>query len=237
VRILLADDDPNILEPLEQVLRRDGHEVVAAGDGDTAWDLFTLDRPDFAVLDVSMPGLDGFALTRRIAATGEPRVPIILLTARGHERDKVSALDAGADDYVVKPCSHRELLARIRAVWRRAGTPSRLITVGNLTIDPATHKFYLDGRTVEVTTNEFLLLLTLMERAGHVVRYAALMHRVWGTEVSNDLLRVTIYRLRRKIEPDASKPRYIHTVPGVGFLLEAPYPIPDGTPSRMPHTS
>src|SRR5581483_2858856 len=101
----------------------------------------------------------------------------------GHEKDKVAALDAGADDYLVKPYSHRELLARIRAVWRRAGTPSRLITVGGMTIDPATHKFYVEGRPTEVTSNEFLVLLTLMERAGQVVRYNTLMHRVWGSAV------------------------------------------------------
>src|SRR5579875_2521819 len=108
---------------------------MAACDGDTAWELFAMERPDFAVLDLAMPGMDGVTLTRRIAEAGEPRIPIILLTGRGHERDKVAALDAGADDYLVKPYSHRELLARIRAVWRRAGTPSRLITVGGMTID------------------------------------------------------------------------------------------------------
>jgi DNA-binding response OmpR family regulator len=234
MRILIADDDPDVLESLEHALRREGHEVIPAIDGDTAWELFLLDRPDFAVLDVSMPGLDGIALTRRIAATGEPHVPVILLTGRNQERDKVTALDAGADDYVVKPCGPRELLARIRAVWRRAGTPSRLIMIGDLTIDPATHRFYVDGRTIEVTSNEFLLLLTLMERAGQVVRYTTLMHRVWGSEVSHDLLRVTVYRLRHKIEPDPAKPRYIRTVPGVGFLIQMPDPVLESVVPRAP---
>jgi DNA-binding response OmpR family regulator len=225
MRILIADDDPDILEPLEAVLKLEGHTVLAASDGDRAWDLFKLERPDFAVLDVSMPGIDGIALTRRINGSGEPRVPVILLTGRGHDNDKVVALDMGADDYVVKPCSHRELLARIRAVWRRAGTPSRVFSVGGLTIDPATHTFYIQGRPVDVTSNEFLLLLALMERAGQVVRYSTLMHRVWGSEVSHDLLRVTVYRLRHKIEEDPRSPRYIRTIPGVGFLIQAPEPL------------
>ena len=227
MRILIADDDQDIIEPLEAVLKREGYDVVVASDGDRAWDLFTLERPDFAVLDVSMPGMDGIELTRRIAGSGEPRVPVILLTGRGSENDKVVALDLGADDYVVKPCSHRELLARIRAVWRRVGTPSRLFSVGGLTIDPATHTFYIEGRPVEVTSNEFLLLLALMERAGQVVRYGTLMHRVWGSDVSHDLLRVTIYRLRHKIEADPRSPRYIRTIPGVGFLIQAPDPWAD----------
>ena len=219
MRILLVDDDTNVLDSLEVVLRREGYTVQTASDGEQAWELFATTRPDFAVLDYSMPELDGLALTRRIASAGEPRVPIILLTGRGHERDKVAALDAGADDYVVKPFSPRELLARIRAVWRRASTPAHQIVVDKLAIDTALHRFTLDGKTVDVTTIEFLLLLTLMERAGQVVRYATLMQRVWGSEVSNDLLRVTVYRLRRKIEPDPKNPRYIQTVPGVGFLI------------------
>lgn len=230
MRILIADDDQAILEGLESTLKREGHEVMAAPDGERAWELFSTERPDFAILDVNMPGLDGIGLTRRIAAAGEPRVPVIVLTGRGQERDKVAALDAGADDYVVKPYSHRELLARIRAVWRRVGMPARLIVAGTLAIDPTTHKFYVEGRPIDVTTNEFLLLLTLMERAGQVVRYATIMHRVWGSEVSSDLLRVTVYRLRHKIEPDPQTPRYICTVAGVGFLI----PMAEATGERPP---
>src|SRR5690349_8701460 len=109
---------------------------MAAADGKRAWELFTKDRPDFAVLDVSMPGMDGLAVTRRIVESGEPHVPIILLTGRGQVGDKVTALDLGADDYLVKPCSDRELTARIRAVWRRANVPAKLISAGDLAISP-----------------------------------------------------------------------------------------------------
>ena len=234
MRILLADDDPDILEPLKAALTREGYDVVAAGDGEEAWTQFQAERPDFAVLDLTMPGLDGIELTRRIVEAGEPRVPVILLTGRSAEGDKVSALDLGADDYVVKPCSPRELQARIRAVWRRASTPTRILTSGNLALDPATHKFYVEGRQVDVTSNEFLVLLALIERAGQVVRYATLMRAVWGTTVSNDLLRVTIYRLRQKIEPNGKTPRYITTVAGVGFMISGIASAPASATQRQP---
>ena len=219
MHLLLADDDPGVVEPLSIAFRDDGHEVSVAYDGLRAWELFTSDRPDFAVLDVSMPGLDGLALARRIVTAGEPSVPVILLTGRGQESEKVAGLDLGADDYIVKPVGYRELSSRVRAVQRRSNTASRTVTAHSMTLDRATHKFFIEGRQVDLTSTEFLLLLTLMERAGQVVRYASLMNRVWGSKVSNDLMRVTVYRLRHKIEPDPRHPRYIKTVPGVGFLV------------------
>jgi len=222
VHILLADDDQDILVPLNIAMQREGYITSIASDGEQAWDLFVADRPDLAVLDYNMPGIDGLGLTRRIAGAGEPRVPIIVLTGRTQERDKVKLLDAGADDYLIKPFSSRELFARIRAVLRRAGTPAHFITSGDLAIDPATHRFFLLGREVDITSNEFALLHALIERAGKVVRYSILMNKVWGCEVSNDLLRVTVYRLRSKIEPDPRRPRYIQTVPGVGLRMDAP---------------
>jgi two-component system alkaline phosphatase synthesis response regulator PhoP len=230
MRILVADDDPSILEPLVLALEQHGYDVVSAPDGEKAWESFRLQRPDFAVLDVSMPNLDGLTLTRRIAASGEPRVPVILLTGRRDLEDKVRALDLGADDYVVKPCSDRELLARIRAVWRRSSGPTRILRVGELAIDPQTHDFFLKGERVEVTALEFKLLLELMEHAGQVVRYNTLMLKTWGYAVSNDLLRVTIFRIRQKIEPDPRKPLYLHTIPRVGLIIqEKPAPAEEET--------
>lgn len=213
------DDDLDTLDPLAMALTREGFEVVTAPDGVQGWEVFSAHRPDIAVLDVNMPGLDGIALLERIRASGGPHVPVILLTGRGGERDKVAGLDIGADDYVVKPCSHRELAARIRAIWRRTNTPPRVRTVGNLTIDPAMRTFSIGGQAVHVTPQEFELLLALMEQAGQVVRISALMKRVWGSEISHDHLRVTVFRLRQKIEPNPKKPRYIHTVPSVGFMV------------------
>lgn len=219
MQILLVDDDPDILVPLGMALTREGFEVVTAPDGEQGWEVFSTQRPDFAVLDVTMPGLDGIALLQRIRASGGPYVPVILLTGRGGERDRVAGLDIGADDYVVKPCSHRELAARIRAILRRTNTAPRVRTIGGLTIDPALRRFSIGGLQVHVTPQEFELLLALMEQAGQVVRISALMKRVWGSEVSHDLLRVTVFRLRQKIEPNPKQPRYIHTVPSVGFMV------------------
>jgi two-component system KDP operon response regulator KdpE len=166
-----------------------------------------------------MPGEDGLTLLRRIAADGVPHVPTILLTGRGQISDKVSALDLGADDYLVKPCSDRELIARIRAVWRRSRAADKSQSAGDLSLDLAAHDFYLKGRRIDVTANEFILLQTLIEQAGRVVRYQTLMMRIWGSSVSRDLLRVTVFRLRQKIEADPKAPQYILTVPSVGFIL------------------
>jgi DNA-binding response OmpR family regulator len=166
-----------------------------------------------------MPGLDGLELIRRINQSGKSRVAVIVLTGREGEDARVGGLDLGADDYIVKPCTARELIARIRAVWRRVGPASRILTLGSLTVDPAAHQVYISGRRVEVTATEFALLLTLMEHAGEVVRTNTIMKQVWDFPVSHDLLRMTVYRLRRKIEPDPKNPRYIHTAQGVGFIM------------------
>lgn len=221
MRILLADDDMNVLEPLEIALRREGYDVLVASDGKRAWELFRAERPDFAVLDINMPGLDGLSLTRRIGEAGEPRIPIILLTGRNQLHDKVKGLDNGADDYVVKPCSDRELLARIRAVWRRSSVPMKTVAAGDLVLNLDTHDFLVRGKRISVTSNEFILLQTLIERAGEVVRYKTLMLRIWGCEVSHDLLRVTVFRMRKKIHADTGNPTYIVTVPSVGYIVHA----------------
>jgi two-component system KDP operon response regulator KdpE len=232
LRILIADDDPDVLIPLEIALKREGHRVLTARDGLQAWIIFTQEHPDFVVLDVNMPGLDGIELTRRINMSGEPRVPVIVLTGREQERDKVSALDLGADDYIIKPFGFPELLARIRAVWRRTRPSQRILSAGGLVVDPLTHHVTVDGDHVEVTPTEFALLLVLMEHAGQVTRTSAIMGRVWNTAVSEDLVRVTVFRLRRKIEADPKHPRYLHTIPGVGFMVQdrlaaTPDAVPD----------
>ncbi|HZS88285.1 MAG TPA: response regulator transcription factor [Chloroflexota bacterium] len=228
MRILIADDDPDVLAPLEIALKAAGHRVLSARDGLQAWLIFTQEHPDFVVLDVNMPSIDGVELTRRISGFGDPRVPVILLTGRGGERDKVSALDLGADDYIIKPFSVPELLARIRAVWRRTQPAARTLNAGGLVVDPLTRHVTVDGVSVEVTPTEFALLLVLMEHVGQVVRMGAIMGRVWNTAVSEDLVRVTVFRLRRKIESDPKQPRYLHTVPSVGFMVQdrlAPAPL------------
>ncbi len=219
MRVLVADDDANLLASLEVTLRRAGYIVVSALNGRQAWALFQEERPDFAVLDIAMPGLNGLELARRIGDSGQPRVPIIMLTGHDDEDDKVGALESGVDDYVVKPVTARELIARIHAVQRRARPSALVITAGKLALNPATRQFWINGQEVDVTGTEFALLLALIERAGQVVPSAELMRRIWGYAVSDDLLRMTIYRLRRKVEPKPAHPVHIITVPGSGFML------------------
>ncbi len=225
MRILLADDDREIRETLEIVLRRDGYTIIPAASGAEAWELFVSERPDLAILDIGMGEPNGIELTRRINEDPERRVPVIILTGHEAENDKVRALDLGADDYLVKPFSAREVVARIRAVSRRARVVSPVIALGGLTLDTWTHVVTRDEQQVDLTTLQFVLLQLLMERAGQVVSSQTIMKRVWGGPVSDDLLRVTIFRLRRKIEDDPQRPRYIHTIPGVGFTLRID---PDG---------
>jgi len=225
MRILLADDDREIRETLEIVLRRDGYTIIPAASGAEAWELFVSERPDLAILDIGMGEPNGIELTRRINEDPERRVPVIILTGHEAENDKVRALDLGADDYLVKPFSAREVVARIRAVSRRARVVSPVIALGGLTLDTWTHVVTRDEQQVDLTTLQFVLLQLLMERAGQVVSSQTIMKRVWGGPVSDDLLRVTIFRLRRKIEDDPQRPRYIHAIPGVGFTLRID---PDG---------
>jgi len=225
MRILLADDDLEIRETLEIVLRRDGYTVIPAASGAEAWMLFQSERPDMAILDIGMGEPNGIELTRRINENPEARVPVIILTGRESENDKVRALDLGADDYLIKPFSAREVVARIRAVSRRAQVSSPVIMLGPLTIDTRTHIVTRQGQPVNLTTLQFVLLRLLMEQAGQVVTSDMIMRRVWGGPVSDDLLRVTVFRLRRKIEGDPQRPRYIHTIAGVGFTLRID---PDG---------
>ncbi len=225
MRILLADDDREIRETLEIVLRRDGYTIIPAASGAEAWELFVSERPDLAILDIGMGEPNGIELTRRINEDPERRVPVIILTGHEAENDKIRALDLGADDYLVKPFSAREVVARIRAVSRRARVVSPVIALGGLTLDTWTHVVTRDEQQLDLTTLQFVLLQLLMERAGQVVSSQTIMKRVWGGPVSDDLLRVTIFRLRRKIEDDPQRPRYIHTIPGVGFTLRID---PDG---------
>jgi len=225
MRILLADDDREIRETLEIVLRRDGYTVISAASGAEAWELFVSEHPDLAILDIGMGEPNGIELTRRINEDPERRVPVIILTGHEAENDKVRALDLGADDYLVKPFSAREVIARIRAVSRRAHVVSPVIALGGLALDTWTHVVTRDEQQVDMTTLQFVLLQLLMERAGQVVSSQTIMKRVWGGPVSDDLLRVTIFRLRRKIEDDPQRPRYIHTIVGVGFTLRID---PDG---------
>lgn len=220
-KILVVDDEPNIREVVGLYLRRDGHAVVAAADGEEALDLHRRTEPDLVVLDLMLPKLSGIEVCRRIQA--ERRVPLIMLTARGEEEDRIVGLGLGADDYVVKPFSPRELAARVGAVLRRVGEAStegeKVLAFDGLRIDPGTREVLARGDPVTLTAREFDLLHYLASSPGRVYTRDQLMQTVWGYTFAAETSTVTVHvrRLREKIEPDPARPRYLQTVWGVGY--------------------
>ncbi len=227
--ILVADDDPQLLRLITRNLQLEGYEVLAASDGQQALEAIEARVPELVLLDVMMPRLDGFTVAERVREFSS--VPIIIVTARGQDQDKIRGLDAGADDYLTKPFSVDELLARVRAVLRRSrltsadsGQTARAkMTVGDLSVDFVQHVVTMQGKEVVLTPIEYRLLSYLIQNAGRIVTHDLLLEYVWGTEYAGEshLLQVNMNRLRRKIEPDAAHPRYILTKVGVGYILPA----------------
>ncbi|HEX3580470.1 MAG TPA: response regulator transcription factor [Thermoanaerobaculia bacterium] len=221
-RILVVDDDETIRTTLAQNLRTHGFEVVAAADGAEAADRFASIRPDLVLTDLAMPRADGFELIQRIRSNGA--TPIVVLSVRGGDLDKVRALDLGADDYVTKPFSTPELLARVRAQLRRVGAASRSqFDFDDLSIDVERHRVVQGGRELHLTPTEFSILELLARHAGRPVSFDEIIADVWkgAPGTSNDAVRVHVGSVRRKIEPDASNPRYIVTEPWIGFRFIA----------------
>lgn len=220
--ILVVDDEKSIVEPLRYHLEREGYAVIAAYDGMEAVSKAGVEKPDLVVLDITLPKLDGWEVCRILRQ--ESTIPIIMLTARDEETSKVLGLNLGADDYLTKPFSFQELLARVRALLRRvtydqAGADERVLRIGAVALDKDAHRVSVADKALEMTQMEFKLLQTLMERAGHVVRRNDLMDLVWGADWVGDThtLDVHIRWLRQKIEAVPGHPRYIQTVRGVGY--------------------
>jgi len=227
VNILVVDDDRDIADIIGYSLRKEGHRPMLAYSGEEALALAERSRPDLVVLDVMLPGLNGFDVCRKLRERGP--IPVILLTARGEEDDRVWGLDIGADDYVTKPFSHRELLARIRAVARRstaALTPDQgSVSVGALEIDFGAHVITMRGGSVDLTPKEYEILHCLALNAGRVVPHERLLAFAWGNEALDsdvDQLKVHVRHLREKLERNPSAPEYLTTVRGVGYKLDAP---------------
>jgi DNA-binding response OmpR family regulator len=229
--IVTADDDPQLLRLVARNLQFEDYDVLMASDGAQALDLIETHHPDAVLLDVMMPKMDGFTVTHRVREFST--VPIILITARGQDQDKIRGLDLGADDYLTKPFSVDELLARVRAVLRRAQFMSNdaaatartaIQTIGDMTIDYSQHLVTIVGREVTLTPIEYRLLAYLAQNAGRIVTQELLLSHVWGAEYAGEshMLQVNINRLRRKIEADPASPRYIRTKVGIGYLLAAP---------------
>jgi DNA-binding response OmpR family regulator len=224
-RVLVVDDEPTIAEIVARYLERAGYETHVANDGPAAVAAFARQRADLVVLDLMLPGIDGLEVMRRIHQQGRERTAIILLTAKGDESDRVVGLRLGADDYVVKPFSPAELVARVDAVLRRvehAGSPGPRIEYDGLTIDPAARRVLARGEEVQLTQREFDLLHHLARHPGQAFTRGQLMDAVWQYTFYTDTSTVTVHmrRLRAKIEPDPSDPRHLVTVWGVGYRFE-----------------
>jgi two-component system KDP operon response regulator KdpE len=222
-RVLVVDDEPAIRRFLRVSLAAHGYAIFEAGDGQSALSAVSADRPDLVILDLGLPDLDGIEVTRLLREW--TRIPIIILSVRGQEADKIAALDAGADDYVTKPFGAGELLARMRVALRRAGQSGvePVFTSDGLRVDLTRRVVAVAGREVQLTPTEYDLLRVLVTNAGKVLTHRQLLREVWGMgyEQEMHMLRVNVSNLRRKIEPDPSRPHYIVTEPGVGYRLRA----------------
>ena len=228
-KVLIVEDEQAISEPLAENLEREGFSPVVAGNAAEAMELFEREGPALVLLDLGLPDRDGRDVCRDIRARSG--VPVIILTARGEEVDRILGLELGADDYIVKPFSAREVAARIRAVLRRAASApaskAQAIAIGDVTLDPNSHTVTKRGEPLELTAREFELLRMLMTNAGKALRREEIMDEVWDTNWfgSTKTLDVHVSWLRRKIEDDPADPRYITTIRRVGFRFAAPEDI------------
>jgi DNA-binding response OmpR family regulator len=221
-KILIVDDEMAIVQTLRFNLERNGYRVLTAGDGRMGVSLAVLEKPDLIVLDIMLPFLDGVEACKEIRKVS--RVPIIMLTARDEEIDKVLALELGADDYMTKPFGLHEFMARVRALLRRVTPPEiaeARIQVGEVVLDPAAQKVMVSGEEIPLAPKEFSLLQILMENRGRVVTRQVLLERVWGHDFDGDQQTISVHVrwLREKIEADANAPRYILTIRGRGYLF------------------
>jgi DNA-binding response OmpR family regulator len=220
--VLVVDDEPIVRDVVVRYLEREGYDTLEAADGNRARELLQREEPSLVVLDLMLPGIDGLALCRWIRAHSS--LPVIMLTARGEEADRIIGLELGADDYVTKPFSPRELVARVRSVLRRTDLPTvdrGPLELGDIVIDPAAREVRKAGVELRLTVKEFDLLYFLASYPGHVFSRDQLMDRVWGYSNALDTGTVTVHirRLREKLEDEPSRPTLIQTVWGVGYRL------------------
>lgn len=228
-RILIVDDEPRLIRLVREVLAAVGYEVLEAADGETGIEMVALEQPDLLLLDILLPrGMDGYQVCRRVREFSN--LPVIMLTAKAREADMLEGFDVGADDYLTKPFSAKELIARVEAVLRRSKSPKEIITkkleCGGLEIDFARHQVTVRGQQVRLTRTEYKLLGELAMNANKVMLHQDLLAEVWGPEYRDDIdyLRTYIRYVRQKIEADPSHPRYVLTHTGVGYMLACPEP-------------
>ena len=221
--LLVVDDDVRILRMMQRILELEGYRVLTASSGEAALDIFDEKTPDLVLLDIMMPNMDGYTVCRRIREFSQ--IPIIMVTGKDNDEEKVQGLDAGADDYVTKPFSAKELGARVRAVLRRTKLwderPEPAFHSDDLVVDFARHRVTLSGQEVNLTATEYRLLSYLARNADRVVTPDQILGQVWGEEYVGEfhLLQVNIARLRQKLNDDTKNPRYILTRPGIGYTM------------------
>jgi two-component system, OmpR family, KDP operon response regulator KdpE len=238
-RVLVVDDEPQIRRTLAINLRARGYQVDLAATGEEALKAAADQQPDVVVLDLGLPGIDGLQVIQGLR--GWTRVPIIVLSVREREADKVAALDAGADDYVTKPFGFNELLARLRAAVRRATPADELVPIvqtPDFRVDLAAKQVVRDGREVRLTPTEWQLVELLVRNPGRLVSQRQLLHEVWGPKYRDETnyLRVFIAQIRRKLEPDPAHPRYFITEPGMGYRFQTKDQQSATGPARPPNT-
>jgi two-component system response regulator RegX3 len=222
-KILIVEDEESFREGVSFILSKEGYEVIDAGDGNDAISKFEREGADLILLDVMLPGLSGLEVCKKLRTM--TKVPIIMLTAKDTELDKVLGLEIGADDYITKPFSSRELLARVKAMLRRIGsvdTKSVILEIGPVRVDTERHTVSVDGLDQSLPLKEFDLLVYLMQNAGRVLTRVQLIDRIWGSDYFGDTktLDVHVKRLRSRIEKDAANPKYIQTIRGLGYKFE-----------------
>jgi two-component system response regulator MprA len=223
MRVLVVDDEPAVRSAVQRALALERYDVAVAADGLEALDRLAADSPDAVVLDIAMPHVDGLEVCRRMRLAGD-RTPVLMLTARDAIDDRVAGLDAGADDYLVKPFALRELLARLRALLRRVETPAQRLTFAGLTLDPSSRDVWRGERRIELTRTEHTLLELFLQHPRQVMTRSQIFERVWGYDfgATSNALGVYVGYLRRKTEA-GGEPRLLHTVRGIGYVLrEAP---------------
>ena len=226
-KILVVDDQPRVVRLVREVLQAVGYQVIAASDGESAIETVALEQPDLVLLDILLPqGPEGYEVCQRIREFSD--VPVIMLTAKAQESDMLRGFDVGADDYLTKPFSARELIARVNAVLRRSKRPEEVVTAlcrcGEIEIDFTRHIVTMRGEQVALTRTEYALLRQLALNPNCIVLHQDLLTAVWGPEYRDDLdyLRAYVRYLRRKLEADPADPKYIVTVPGMGYMLACP---------------
>jgi DNA-binding response OmpR family regulator len=221
--VLVVDDDVRMQRMMKRMLELEGCQVLVASSGEASLEIFEKETPDIVLLDIMMPDMDGYTVCQRIREFSQ--IPIIMVTAKGNEKEKVEGLDIGADDYVTKPFSASELAARVRAVLRRTAyqdkPPGSVFQYNDLVIDFASHRVRLGDREIELTPTEYRMLSFISYNAGRVVTPDQLLDKVWGEEYIGDphLLQVNIARLRQKLGDNAKNPTYILTRPGIGYMM------------------